>query len=151
MNLAKNHDLTEFSFHQKNLVHSGQQMLTKVALVKNVVTQHHTAARRVVASLSCFAYHTMLRLLPNRGLVGSQGLKRTMKKNTPNVDACAEIHFQMKISDLSASTRPKKARFSSNSIFKFYLQLQSPRFFCQIVQFQVIIINGWLKYIYRIF
>ena len=99
MNLAKNHDLTEFSFHQINLVHSGQQMLTKVALVKNVVTQHHTAARRVVASLSCFAYHTMLRLLPNRGLVGSQGLKRTIK-NMPNVDACAEIHFQMKISRL---------------------------------------------------
>ena len=35
MNLAKNHDLTEFSFHQKNLVHSGQQMLNKVVLVKN--------------------------------------------------------------------------------------------------------------------
>ena len=113
MNLAKNHDLTEFSFHQINLVHSGQQMLTKVPLVKNVVTQHHTAARRVVASVSCFAYHTMLRLLPNRGLVGSQGLKRTIK-NKPNVNACAEIHFQMKIFDLNASTNPKKARFSSN-------------------------------------
>ena len=35
MNLAKNHDLTEFSFHQINLVHSGQQMLNKVVLVKN--------------------------------------------------------------------------------------------------------------------
>ena len=118
MNLAKNHDLTEFSFHQKNLVHSGQQMLTKVALVKNVVTQHHTAARRVVASLSCFAYHTMLRLLPNRGLVGSQGLKRTIK-NKPNVNACAEIHFQMKIPDLSKRLyQPEKNSHS----FKFKFQ-----------------------------
>ena len=43
-------------------------------------TQHWTGARRVVVSLSCSAYHKMLRLLPNRGLVGSQGLKRTLKK-----------------------------------------------------------------------
>ena len=35
MNLAKNHDFTEFSFYQMNLVHSGQQMLNKVVLVKN--------------------------------------------------------------------------------------------------------------------
>ena len=31
------------------------------------------------------------------------------------------------------------------------LQLQSPRFLCQIIQFQITIIKGWLKYIYRIF
>ena len=119
MNLAKNHDLTEFSFHQINLVHSGQQMLTKVALVKNVVTQPHTAARRVVASLSCFAYHTMLRLLPNRGLVGSRGLKRTIK-NKPNVNACAEIHFPMKIPDLSKRLyQPEKNSHSFR--FKFLI------------------------------
>ena len=41
-------------------------------------------------------------------------------KNTPNVDACAEIHFQIKISDLSVSTQPKLARFSSDSIFKLH-------------------------------
>ena len=103
----------------------------------------------------------MLRLLPNRGLVGSQGLKHTMKKNTPNVDARARILFQMKISDLSAPTNPKQGSF----FFKFYLQaalfkfnlqictleLQSPSFFLQIVHFQVIIMKGWLNYIYRIF
>ena len=71
-----------------------------------------------VISLSCFVYHKMLRLLSNRGLVGSQGLKRTIK-NTPNVDACAEIHFQMNIFDLSASTNPKKLAF---------LQIQSSNF-----------------------
>ena len=38
---------------------------------------------------------------PKRRLVGSQGLKRTIE-NTPGVDACAELHLQMKISDLNA-------------------------------------------------
>ena len=36
----------------------------------------------------------------------------------PNVDACARIHFQMKIFDLSASTNLKQGSF----FFKFYLQ-----------------------------
>ena len=103
----------------------------------------------------------MLCLLPNRGLVGSQGLKHTMKKNTPNVDARARILFQMKISDLSAPTNPKQGSF----FFKFYLQaalckfnlqistleLQSHTFLRQIVQFQLLIMNGWLNCIYRIF
>ena len=40
--------------------------------------------------------------------------KRT-KKHTVNVNACVEIHFQLKISDLSALQTPK-ALFSSNSI-----------------------------------
>eukprot|EP00493_Phyllostaurus_siculus_P010441 UN10584 len=61
----------------------------------------------------------MLHLLPSRGLVGSQGLKYT-KQNTPSVNACAEIHFQMKISGLSASTNPKNS-LSSNSIVKLLL------------------------------
>ena len=65
--------------------------------------------------IKCFAFFS------NRRLVGSQSLKRTIY----NVDACAEIHFQMKISDLNASTNPKKARFSSNSIFKRTLQILS--------------------------
>eukprot|EP00493_Phyllostaurus_siculus_P002133 UN02145 len=57
-------------------------------------------------------------------------MKRTIN-NAPNVDACAEIHFQMNIFDSSASTNPKKTRFSSKSIFKlrsskfkFYLQIR---------------------------
>ena len=118
----------------------------------------------------------MFRLLPRSKLDGAPG-PEAYHKNTPNIDACAEIHFQMKISNLSASTNPKKVRFSSHSIFKlqlfkfylqtslfkfylqttffkFYLQTalfkfylqnctlqilsQSPRFFLQIVQFQVI-------------
>ena len=37
MNLAKNHDFEEFSFQE--LVNSGQQMSTKVALVKNMMSQ----------------------------------------------------------------------------------------------------------------
>ena len=37
MNLAKNHDFEEFSFQE--LVNSGQQMLTKVVLVKNMMSQ----------------------------------------------------------------------------------------------------------------
>ena len=82
--------------------------------------QHHNAARRVVVSLSCFAYHKIFRLLPTRGLMGSQRLKRTIKKNTPKVDGCAEMQFQTKISDLSVSTNPKKACFSSNAIFKLH-------------------------------
>ena len=82
------------------------------------MTQHHTAARKVVASPSCFAYHTMLRALPNRGLVGSQGLKRTIK-NKPNINACAEIHFPMKIPDLSNHLyRPEK----NSLFFKFKFQ-----------------------------
>eukprot|EP00493_Phyllostaurus_siculus_P020456 UN20781 len=48
----------------------------------------------------------MLRLLPNRRLVGSQGLKGK-RKNTPNVDACAEIHFQMKIFRLKRLYQPQ--------------------------------------------
>ena len=56
------------------------------------------------------------------------------KKITPKVDACAEIHFQMKSSDLSASTNPKQ----SSLFFKFYLRLQSSRFFRQICHFNLI-------------
>ena len=117
------------------------------------MTQHRTAARRVFVSLSCFAYHKMLRLLPNWRLVGSQGLKRI--KNTPDVDACAEIHFQMKIPDLGASTNSKQSSlffkfnlqpaffkllssisnlqtvlfkfYLQTALFEFYLQIQSPR------------------------
>ena len=44
-------------------------------------------------------------------------LQMYQKKRTPNVNVCAKIHFQINISDLSTSTNPKKARFSSNSIF----------------------------------
>eukprot|EP00493_Phyllostaurus_siculus_P002339 UN02351 len=42
-------------------------------------------------------------------------MSRAEKK--PNVNTCAEIHFQLKISDFSASTNHKKASFSSNSTF----------------------------------
>ena len=45
------------------------------------MTQRRTAVRRVVASPSRFAYHKMIRLLPNQGLVGSQSLKHIKKKN----------------------------------------------------------------------
>ena len=81
--------------------------------------------------------------------MGSQGLKRTKKIYTPNVNACAEIQFQMKISDLSASTPhpTKKLDFlqiqsSEISLFKLHstnciFKLQSPRFFGQIVPLQV--------------
>eukprot|EP00493_Phyllostaurus_siculus_P002314 UN02326 len=61
---------------------------------------------RVVVSLSCFACTKlqMLRLLLNRGLVGSQGLKRTKnkyaqrqrlrRKSLPNVDFRLEHLYQ---------------------------------------------------------
>eukprot|EP00493_Phyllostaurus_siculus_P009450 UN09572 len=54
----------------------------------------------------------------------------------------------MKISDLSASTNPKKDNFSSNPIFKLgfpncIFELQSPRLFRQIFRFQVM--KNWLK------
>eukprot|EP00493_Phyllostaurus_siculus_P009385 UN09504 len=77
--------------------------------------------------MKCFAFFPKLKVCGD-----PQGLKRTNKKNnTPNVNACAEIHFQMKISDLNAYTNPKKARFSSNSIFKFYLQTALFKFYLQ--------------------
>ena len=81
-------------------------------------------------------YHKKFCFPTNWELVGLYGLKRILK-NTPNVNACAEMHFQMKIPDLSASTNPKKAHFSSNSIFKLYssnsiFNLKSPPFFRQI-------------------
>eukprot|EP00493_Phyllostaurus_siculus_P013017 UN13208 len=48
----------------------------------------------------------------------------------------------MKISGLSASTDPKSLLFFKfnlqTSLFKFYLRLQSSRFFRQIGQFQII-------------
>ena len=96
-------------------------ILAKLLRSKQKVT--YAAARRdwrVVVSLSCFAYHKMLCLLPKSKVGGIPGPEAYQKNNTPNVDACAQIHFQMKISDSSASTNPKKARFSSYSIFKLH-------------------------------
>ena len=71
------------------------------------MTQHRTTARRVDASLSSSSMlwffasriktpirHTSTAFQKNReGLVGSQGLKY-IEKDTPNVNACAEIRFQ---------------------------------------------------------
>ena len=125
------------------------------------MTQHRTAARRVVVSLSCFAYHKMLRLLPNRGLVGSQGLKRTMKKIRPTSTLAPEFTSKWRFPTWAPLPTRKKLAFlqiqssnfalqpsifkllSLNSIFKLHssnsiFKLQSPRFFRQIVQFQVI-------------
>ena len=48
MNLAKNHDFEEFSF--QDLVNSGQQMLTKVALVKNMMSQLSKTVPYVILS-----------------------------------------------------------------------------------------------------
>ena len=44
------------------------------------MTQHRTAARRVVVSLSCFAYHKMLRLLPKSKVGGIPGPEAYHKK-----------------------------------------------------------------------
>ena len=46
MNLAKNHDFEEFSFQE--LVNSGQQMLTKVALLKNMMFQLSKSVPHVI-------------------------------------------------------------------------------------------------------
>ena len=116
--------------------------------------QHRTAARRIVVSLSDFAYHKMLYLLPNRGSVGFQGLKRTIKKLRPTSKFVPEkprIHFQMKISDLSAITNQKKVRFSSNSIFKlhsstFYLQTALLKFYLQTVFFKIYLQTAFFKF-----
>ena len=48
MNLAKNHDFEEFSFQE--LVNSGQQTLTKVALVKNMMFQFSETVPDVILS-----------------------------------------------------------------------------------------------------
>ena len=48
MNLAKNHDFEEFSF--QDLVNSGQQMLTKVAFVKNMMSQLSKTVPYVILS-----------------------------------------------------------------------------------------------------
>ena len=48
MNLAKNHDFTEFGFYQ--IVNSGSQMLTKVALVKNMMSQLSKTVSEVILS-----------------------------------------------------------------------------------------------------
>ena len=44
------------------------------------MTQHRTAARRVVISLSCFGYHKMLRLLPKSKVGGIPGPEAYHKK-----------------------------------------------------------------------
>ena len=75
----------------------------------NNVTQH------------LIAYHKMLRLLPNRGLVGSHGLKRT-KKYAPKVSPCTEIHVKNEDFRLERLYQPKKVCFSSNYIFNFNLR-----------------------------
>ena len=54
----------------------------------------------------------MLRFLPKSKVGGIPGLE-AYHKNTPNVNACAEIHFQIKISDLSASTNMSQPNFYS--------------------------------------
>ena len=129
------------------------------------MTQNKAAARRFVVSISCFAYHKMLRLLPNRGLVGSQGLKRTMKKKNAQRRHLRQNSLPNEDFRLKRLYQPKKALFSKlrsstfylqTALFKFYLQtaflkiyLQTlffkcylqvsiSAFFCQIVQFQVI-------------
>ena len=103
----------------------------------------------------------MLRLLPKSKVGGIPGpeayhkkyaQRRRLRRNSlPNED------FRLE----RLSTNPKQGSF----FFKFYLQaalfkfnlqictleLQSPSFFRQIVHFQVIIMKGWLNYIYRIF
>ena len=73
-----------------------------------LLTQHRTAARRVVDSLSCLAYHKMLHLLPKSRVGGISGPEAYHEKNTPNVDACARIHFQMKIFDWAPLPTPNK-------------------------------------------
>ena len=72
------------------------------------MTQHRIVARRVVVSLFCLTYHKMLRLLPNRGLVGSQGLKRTMKKidvlqSRPSAGGHKILNFTSKMLDFSTT------------------------------------------------
>ena len=68
-------------------------------------------------------------------MVATQGLKRTIK-NTPNIDAFAEIHFQMKISDLSASTKLKKLAF---------LYFQSSNLTLQPSIFKLLSLNSFFK------
>ena len=48
MNLAKNHDFEEFSFQE--LVNNGQQMLTKVFLLKNMMSQLSKTVPEVILS-----------------------------------------------------------------------------------------------------
>ena len=50
MNLTKNHDFEEFSFQE--LVNNGQQMLTKVALVRNMMSQLSKTVPDVILSSS---------------------------------------------------------------------------------------------------
>ena len=50
MNLAKNHDFTEFRFHQ--IVNNGQQMLTQVVSVKNMISQLSKTVSDVILSFS---------------------------------------------------------------------------------------------------
>ena len=68
MNLAKNHDFEELSFQE--LVNNGQQMLTKVVLVKNMMSQLSKTVPEVILSFlqqlkippkntSCFMYKIM--------------------------------------------------------------------------------------------
>ena len=80
------------------------------------------AARMVFVSLSCLAYHKMLRLLPKSNVGGIPAPEVHHEENTPNVDACARIHFQMKISDLSVCTNPKNLAFLQIQTSLFNLQ-----------------------------
>ena len=113
------------------------------------MTQHRTTARKVVVSISCFAYGKRLCLLPKSKVGGIPGPEAYHKKYAQRRCLCRNslLNEDFRLT-VSASTKSKKARFSSNSMFKlqfylqtaffkFYLQLQSPRFFHQIVQFQV--------------
>ena len=57
VNLAKIYDFTEFGFHQ--IVNGGQQMLTKVALVKNMLSQLSKTVSEVILS---FPEHFLISL-----------------------------------------------------------------------------------------
>eukprot|EP00493_Phyllostaurus_siculus_P006769 UN06840 len=78
----------------------------------------------------------MLRLLP-KSKVGGIPRSDAYHKSTPDVNACANIHFQMKIPDLSASTNPKKLAFLQIRPSNFALQTTFFKFYLQTALFKV--------------
>ena len=100
------------------------------------VAQHRTSSRTIVVSLSCFAYHNMKWFVFQiEGWWDPRVWK--VKKRLTSTHA-PKFTFKWRFPTLALV-------FLQIAWLKFYLKLQSPRFFCKIFQFQVTVIGTCWK------
>ena len=109
--------------------------------------QHRAADKRVVVSLSCFAYHKMLRLLPKSKVGGIAGpevyhkkyaqRRRLCRNSLPNEDFRLKRLYQPKKSslffkfNLQTSLCNLLSSTKKTALFKFYLQTAFFKFYLQ--------------------